>query len=85
MLAYCGFIFHSGLILIQQEATLKANQANLTHKVIHEKWWSQDLQTWTVKLLETNEELGHIRQQIRLLDAALPRERTLRVYGINDK
>lgn len=70
---------------MQQEHLLRSSHANLTHKVIHEKWWSHDLTVWATKLLETNDEIGHIKQQIRLLDAALPRERSLRVYGISEK
>ena len=81
---YLGFIIHSGLILIKQESLLLSQQKNLTHKVHHEDWWSKDLQKWVKKLEETSSEIGHIRQQIRILDAALPRERSLRIYGIDE-
>ena len=79
-----AYILHSGLIVINQERLLKSLSANLSHKVIHERYWSQDLESYATKVLTFNDEIGHIRQQIRMLDTALPRERTLRIYGLDE-
>ena len=84
IITYISYLIHVGITIIKQEKLLKSLQSNLTHKVIHERYWSQDLENYAASILNINNEITHTRQQIRLLDIALPRERSLRVYGIDE-